>query len=106
GRRAIVLNPDLVGDDIDVDHCSMHATRSIPAHMHQLKVVVLWVDNGFCGDIAMRRPVLCIVENESAHNLAILVYGTHFGSQCLDDRLMMHIIAGHDPAPAPSTLRP
>src|SRR5258708_557234 len=52
--RAVVLNPQLPTDDVEVDHAPMNTLVAIPADVHDCVMVVVAVDDCFLVDFPVR----------------------------------------------------
>src|SRR5947208_5797630 len=77
-RRAVVLNPDLVADDVDMHDRAVDAAVPIPAHMHYLIMVPLAIFDRLGFDLAVGGLVACIFPDHSADNFAITLYSIHW----------------------------
>src|SRR5262249_31174468 len=76
--RAIVLDPDLATDNVEVNHRSMHASLPVPADMHDLIVVLVSIDDGFCINLAVGRLVTGILLDDPTGDFSISLYSIHF----------------------------
>ncbi len=71
-----MLNPDFAIFDIHMKDTSMNPAHTVPADVHQFKVIPLIINHDLGFDLAMRRTDR-ILTNESIHDGSVLVGSIH-----------------------------
>jgi hypothetical protein len=62
-----------------MDDRSVDAALALPAHLHDLVVIVFPIDHRFRADVAISGPIAGILLYQTAYNRAITVYLIHHG---------------------------
>jgi hypothetical protein len=69
-RGAIMLNPNLAVNEVEVQHRAMHPTRPIPTDVHDLIVILLGINNDFHLNLSVRWFVTVVLD-EIVKNVSI-----------------------------------
>src|SRR5262245_15547158 len=75
---AIVLNPYLAANDVEMHNGAMHAAASVPPYMHQLIVVFIPIQDCLGLNLSMRRLVTRVFLDQATNNLTVTIYSIHW----------------------------
>jgi len=75
---AIMLYPDPIFLDIDMEYAATHSLILVPTYIDELIVLILAINDGLYFDIAVNRFILTITTNYLFNIFRVVIYINHF----------------------------